>query len=109
MENNKKKITKWFYWFLFALAVIVVYKVVDNFSGIGNWIKNFLDVLMPFLIGILIAYLLYMPSRKLEGIIIGIITSIAMSILNVKYSVLLGFMIGIFNLIPYFGAIIFMI
>ena len=68
MENNKKKITKWFYWFLFAVAVIIVYKIIDNFSGIGNWIKNFLDVLMPFIIGLLIAYLLYIPSRKLEGI-----------------------------------------
>lgn len=68
MENNKKKITKWFYWFLFAVAVIMLYKIIDNFSGIGNWIKNFLDVLMPFIIGLLIAYLLYIPSRKLEGI-----------------------------------------
>ena len=29
-----------------------------------------------------------------------------MSLLHVKYAVLLGFMIGVFNLIPYFGAII---
>ncbi len=29
-----------------------------------------------------------------------------MSILGVKYAILLGFMIGIFNLIPYLGAII---
>ena len=29
-----------------------------------------------------------------------------MSILGVKYAVLLGFMIGLFNLIPYIGAII---
>ena len=36
----------------------------------------------------------------------GIIVSIAMWILGVKYWVLLGFMIGLFNIIPYFGAII---
>lgn len=29
-----------------------------------------------------------------------------MSILGVKYAILLGFMIGLFNLIPYLGAII---
>lgn len=29
-----------------------------------------------------------------------------MSIIGVKYSILLGFMIGLFNLIPYFGAIV---
>lgn len=29
-----------------------------------------------------------------------------MSFMGIKYAVLLGFMIGLFNLIPYFGAII---
>ena len=68
MENNKKKITKWLYWFLFAVAIILVYKTLDNFSSIGDWIKNLLDVLMPFIIGILIAYLVYIPCRKIESI-----------------------------------------
>lgn len=68
MENNKKKITKWLYWFLFAVAIILVYKTLDNFSAIGKWIKNLLDVLMPFLVGLLIAYLLYIPCRKVESL-----------------------------------------
>ena len=38
--------------------------------------------------------------------IVGIITSIAMSIMGVKYAILLGFIIGLFNIIPYFGAIL---
>ena len=42
----------------------------------------------------------------LDGIIVGILTTIAMSILGVKYAVVLGIMIGVFNMIPYFGAII---
>ncbi len=68
MENdNKKKITKWLYWFLFAVAIILVYKTLDNFSAIGNWIGNLLDVLMPFGMGLLIAYLLYIPCRKVEA------------------------------------------
>ena len=36
----------------------------------------------------------------------GILATVAMSIIGVRYSVLLGFMIGLFNIIPYFGAII---
>ena len=68
MENNKRKLTKWLYWFLFAVAVILVYKTLDNFSAIGSWIKNLLDVLMPFIVGLLIAYLLYIPCRKIESI-----------------------------------------
>ena len=41
----------------------------------------------------------------LDGIVVAVITSIAMTIMGVKYSVLLGTLIGISNLIPYFGAI----
>ena len=48
----------------------------------------------------------FISSQVLDGILVGILTSIAMSIMGVKYSVLLGFLIGILNIIPYFGAII---
>ena len=48
----------------------------------------------------------FLGGQILDGVVVGIITSIAMTILGVKYSILLGFMIGLFNLIPYFGAII---
>lgn len=48
----------------------------------------------------------FISSQILDGIVVGILTSIAMSLLGVKYAVLLGFMIGLFNLIPYLGAII---
>lgn len=68
MEEKKKKITKWLYWFLFAVAIIVVYKTLDNFTAITTWIQNLLGVLMPFIIGVLIAYLLYIPCRKIESI-----------------------------------------
>lgn len=67
-KKKRGKLTKWLYWFLFALAVILVYKTLDNFSAIGNWIANFINVLMPFVIGLLIAYLLYIPCRKVESI-----------------------------------------
>lgn len=51
-------------------------------------------------------FLDFIYCQILDGIIIGIIASIAMSIIGVKYSILLGFAIGMFNIIPYFGAII---
>ena len=38
--------------------------------------------------------------------IMAILATIVLSILRVKYAIILGIMIGIFNLIPYFGAII---
>ena len=48
----------------------------------------------------------FISSQVIDGIIVGILVTIAMSIIGVKYAVLLGFMIGLFNIIPYFGAII---
>ncbi len=67
MGEKKRTLTKWLYWFLFAVAVIFVYKTLDNFSAIGAWLKGLLGVLMPFIIGILIAYILYIPSKKVES------------------------------------------
>lgn len=66
--KEKRVWTKWLYWFTFAVAVITVYKTLDNFTEIGNWISNFLGIIMPFIIGIIIAYILYIPARKIENI-----------------------------------------
>ena len=68
MGEKKRTITKWLYWFLFAVAIILVYKTLDNFGEIGNWIKGLLGVLTPFVIGVVIAYILYIPARKIESI-----------------------------------------
>ena len=64
--NNKKNITKWMYWFTFAVAIIIIYKLLDNFSQIGNWLEKFLSIIMPFIIGVLISYILYLPCKKIE-------------------------------------------
>lgn len=68
MEDNRRPIKKWLYWFLFTVAVLFVYKTLDNFSAISAWFKNLLSVLSPFLMGILIAYLLYTPCKKIENV-----------------------------------------
>ena len=66
MEKKTKGITKWLYWFLFAVAVIFVYKTIDNLAQITNWVKELLNVLAPFAAGILISYILYIPCKKVE-------------------------------------------
>lgn len=67
MEKKTNIWGKWLYWFIFAVAVIVVYKTLDNFNDITNWIKGILTVLMPFMVGILLAYLFYIPCKKIEN------------------------------------------
>jgi len=67
MKEGRKNAKKWLYWFSLALALIIIYKVLDSFSSIGNWLANLSSVLAPFIVGIIIAYILYLPSKKLEG------------------------------------------
>ena len=67
----------------------------NTYKNMGKYFNRTNEIFFNFLAG-----------QFIDGIIVGIITSIAMSIMGVKYAVLLGFMIGLFNLIPYFGAII---
>ena len=66
MKEIKKNLSKWMYYFLLAVAIIIVYKVLDNFGDIGAWVSNLLNTIAPFLMGILIAYLLYLPSKSIE-------------------------------------------
>lgn len=41
----------------------------------------------------------------IDAVIMSVISTIILSILRVRYAIILGSMIGIFNIIPYFGAI----
>lgn len=66
MEKKNNIWGKWLYWFIFAVAVITVYKTLDNFKDITNWLKGIIGVLMPFIVGIFLAYLFYLPCKKIE-------------------------------------------
>jgi len=48
----------------------------------------------------------FIASQFLDAIVVGILVTIAMTIMGIKYAPLLGFFIGLFNMIPYVGAII---
>lgn len=67
--KEKKNITKWLYWFTFGVCIIAVYKVLDNFSDITKFLSELIGILMPFIIAIIFAYLFYIPSKKLEGLL----------------------------------------
>ena len=66
MNEVKKNFSKWMYLFLLAVAIILVYKFLDNFTAIGNAIGKFVGVISPFLAGALMAYLLYIPASRIE-------------------------------------------
>lgn len=66
MNEIKNHWRKWIYWFLLGVAIIIVYKALDNFNDIIGTIKGFFSIISPFFAGIFIAYLLYMPCNYIE-------------------------------------------
>ena len=53
-----------------------------------------------------IVFFNFISGQLIDAVLIGVISVIIMSIMKIRYAVLLGFIIGLFNLIPFFGAII---
>lgn len=68
MNEIKNHWRKWIYWFLLGVAIIIVYKALDNFGDIIETIKRFFSIISPFFAGIFIAYLLYMPCKSIEKV-----------------------------------------
>ncbi len=64
--EKEKMLRRWLFWFSFALAAIIVYKFLDNFTSITDFFKNFISIIKPFLFSVLLAYLLYLPCKRIE-------------------------------------------
>lgn len=53
--------------FLLGCALILVYKVFDNLGAIGGVIAKLWSIMMPFIVGFGIAFLLFAPVNWLDG------------------------------------------
>lgn len=69
MEEIKQGWKKRISWLLIAITIVVIYKMLDNFSSIQQWFGTLFAIMKPFLIGILISYILFMPCKKIENIL----------------------------------------
>lgn len=68
MNEIRNHWKKWIYWFFLGVAIIIVYKTLDNFTNIMDTLKKFFSIISPFFAGILIAYILYIPARGIEKV-----------------------------------------
>ncbi|MCX7714831.1 MAG: AI-2E family transporter [Clostridia bacterium] len=75
-----------------VIYAFVPQKTADNFIEYSRKVN---DIFSKFI-----------SCQLLDAVIVGTIASVLMSALRVKYALMLGAMIGLFNLIPYFGAIV---
>lgn len=66
MNEIRNHWKKWIYWFLLGVAIIIVYKALDSFGDVMNVVGKFFSILSPFFAGIFIAYLFFMPCKKIE-------------------------------------------
>lgn len=67
--RKMKKYREYFVLFFFVLAAIVAYKLVDRIDVLFRALSTLLSVVSPFITGLLIAFILYIPVKKLEGLI----------------------------------------
>ena len=58
----------WITGFIFAVAVIAVYKTFDNFYKVAEIFGTVIKSLSPFIIGFIIAYILNIPANKISDI-----------------------------------------
>ncbi|MBR5156228.1 MAG: AI-2E family transporter [Clostridia bacterium] len=64
--DKKHTWSKWLLAFIFAVAVITVYKTFDNLANVFSAIGSFINLLMPFIIGAILAFFLYPACKKTE-------------------------------------------
>lgn len=60
---------RWWSALLWALAVVVLYRLVGDLNGIFRFVGRLVDILAPFVGGLIIAFLLYRPASALENLI----------------------------------------
>ncbi|MBP3596912.1 MAG: AI-2E family transporter [Clostridia bacterium] len=66
--KKEKDWKRWIGFFTFCVMLIIIYKTLDNFSDIFKWIGNFSNIIMPFILAVIIAYVFYIPCKKIEDI-----------------------------------------
>ena len=66
MSNNNGYWKKYASWFILGIALIIVFKTIDSFGAVFSWLGNLIDLLMPFFLAALLAFILYTPCRKFE-------------------------------------------
>jgi predicted PurR-regulated permease PerM len=65
-EEIKSHWKKWVFLLTLGTLLIVIYKAIDSIGDLTNFVKNLLSIVSPFLAGLLMAYLLYIPESKIE-------------------------------------------
>ena len=98
---------------LFVAIILSVYILLDR-EKILNFISRFMNAVfgkkmehgvIKYLHKTISIFSKFISAQFMDAIVIGTLCSITLMILDVKYALTLGPLIGLANMIPYFGAI----
>lgn len=77
VKIDKELVKKYSYFLVGALILLFIYKILDNFgmiaSTVVNTVGSIFEILMPILIGVVLAYFLFRPMRGVEKFIFKVI------------------------------------
>lgn len=99
---------------IFLGSVIAFYLLKDQEFFIGLW-KRMLSIILPrsansklmdILSDIHLVVSRFFRGQLLDGLIVGVLSSIGLFIIGVDFAIFIGMFAGIANVIPYFGPII---
>lgn len=64
--EKKTPVRRWLWYFSIPAAAILLYKLSDNLGQAVGLLGTLIGILTPFVVGIVLAFFLYAPSRRLE-------------------------------------------
>lgn len=114
--NTTIKFTSFLVKFVFGL-IISIYLLLDKESLIEN-LKKFILALsggknyskiLSFFKEVDMVFSKYIIGKSIDSLIIGLMCFVGLTIMKVPYAALISFIVGITNMIPYFGPFIGMI
>ena len=68
-EEIKSHWHAWVFYLTLGIVFIIAYKLFDSIGFLAVGLRNLLKIITPFLIGLLMAYLLYIPENKVEKVL----------------------------------------
>ncbi len=96
--NQSREGKRWFFYFSLGVVLIIIFKTIDSVYSIFGALGSFISATMPFVIAIIVAYVLYIPGRKIEGLIEK--TNIGILIKHkTKISVFIVYLVAVFLII----------
>lgn len=94
---------------VFSVYILLEKNSIKNFAGKVHeriWSENTRNIVKVYFVKTVGLFYSYFSGLALDAVIIGIITSIVLSVFGVPYAFLLGVIVTVGNMIPFFGPII---